>query len=520
MVVGPVRGIDVVIVVPEEGPTETLEEADATELLEAEAAELLALTDVLEPPSVIVVGPVSGIDVVIVVPADGPAETLEEAVTDELEPPSVIVVGPVSGIDVVMVVPADGPTETVEFADSAELLEETVTTELLALADELDPPRVIVVGPVSGIEVVIVVPADALTELVIAPPDETEGVVALTLLLVLTIDEEPVPPRVIVVGPVRGIVVERVVPAEGPTDDAEELLGDTETVEALELATVPDAAVVALRLALANPELCADETRMLDEAEPADVGTEVDAGPTDVALEDETRLLLLPEPEPGTTTVDVVALPLLAGMLELIADETEAETEALDTDGIRLVDSGPTGTALDTRVDEMVALALTVATPELAEIGAECVWVSTTVLAMVVPFSTDDTVDVQSVVYVVKLDSALDTGAEVVALALTEKPVDAALLEAAVVEAPVLIGPTLTGDVTFKPVEAPLLKADVADEPVGPTAADDVPLKLVTPVDTELEDAPVPVGPATTDVVLLYRLVDPVIGAEWVCVAR
>jgi len=215
-----------------------------------------------------------------------------------------------------------------------------------------------------------------------------------------------------------------------------------------------------------------------------------------------------------------VALPLLAGMLELRTDETEADTEALDTDGVKLVDSGPTGTALDTTIDEMVALALTVATPELAETGAECVWVSTTVLAMVVPFSTDDTVDVQRVVYVVKLDSVLDTGAEVVALALPEKPLDTALLEVAVVEAPVLIGPTLTGDVTFRPVEAPLLKADVADEPVGPTAADVVPLKLVTPVGTELEDAPVPVGPATTDVVLLEALVDSTMGAEWVCVAR
>ena len=143
------------------------------------------------------------------------------------------------------------------------------------------------------------------------------------------------------------------------------------------------------------------------------------------------------------------------------------------------MDSGPTGTALDTGI---VALALTVATLELAVTGAECVWVSTMVLAMVVPFWTDDTVEVQRVVYVVKLLSVFETGPDVVALTLEEKPLDTGLEVT-----PVALWLTTADDVPF--VNTTLVDTGVVDAPVliGPTVAEE----------------PLPVGPTTADVVPL-----------------
>jgi len=99
--------------------------------------------------------------------ADTVVELLGEVAIDELDdvvgPPRVIVVGPVSGMEVVMVEPPSAVLLVV--FTLAELLSEVAIDELDVV---VEPPRVIVVGPVSGMEVVMVEPPSAVLLVVVA----------------------------------------------------------------------------------------------------------------------------------------------------------------------------------------------------------------------------------------------------------------------------------------------------------------------------------------------------------------
>jgi len=316
----------------------------ATELLEKrEAAEPLKVPDELEPSSVTVVGPVSGITVVMVKPADGPTDTVEElpeaklleesaaveAVLegDELEPPSVTVVGPVSGITVVMVEPADGPTDTAEELPEAEMLEASTAVEAVLESAEIEPPSVTVVGPVNGRVVVIVVPADGPTDTG-AEPLEAELLEAAAADAMLESDELD-PPSVTVVGPVSGMTVVIVVPADGPTDTVEELLEAAAAMAAEDMlllpagkvaddegVTVPDADALTLARLLTK---AIDETAPLAESETAG-----DEDPRTLAVEDDEATV----PDADTDT-DALTL---AWLLSEAVDEAVPLTELVVDD--------------------------------------------------------------------------------------------------------------------------------------------------------------------------------------------
>ena len=101
----------------------------------------------------------------------------------------------------------------------------------------------------------------------------------------------------------------------------------------------------------------------------------------------------------------------------------------------------------------------------------------------------------QSVVYVVKLVSLREVGAEVVALVLAELALDAGCDDTTT-----SVGPTTADEVPLTLTETWLLATDWGNDPVaiGPTAAAEVLLRI--------PETPLPV--------------ERTMGAEWVCVAR
>lgn len=112
----------------------------------------------------------------------------------------------------------------------------------------------------------------------------------------------------------------------------------------------------------------------------------------ELATEEAGALLCNADPVDSDGPTVLVTLPLLAVTLELGTVEG-----AVDADKVTLPVTGPTELAAELEAETVVS-ALLVGRLELSVTGAEWVWVSTTVLATVVPFSTDDTVDVQRVV--------------------------------------------------------------------------------------------------------------------------
>lgn len=94
------------------------------------------------------------------------------------------------------------------------------------------------------------------------------------------------------------------------------------------------------------------------------------------------------EAEVATASTEAVLDTETVRMTDVTEDfvALAVDEETVSADEVTVYDTGPTTVALLELTLEAVALALLVETPALAETGAECVWVSTKVLATVVPF--------------------------------------------------------------------------------------------------------------------------------------
>ncbi|KAK5111501.1 hypothetical protein LTR85_011849 [Meristemomyces frigidus] len=406
-------------------------------------------------------------------------------------------------------------------ADEDEEVDETLAVVLeadselesaLAETDRLleEPPRVMVVPPVSGMDVDRVEPprtvVDDAVAVVLDAVSELDGALAETDAL---LDE---PPRVIVVPPVSGIDVDRVEP---PITVVEFRLAETVPLtEPLTLTLAELDAVDWLAGLLSaeetDEELIVDVTVAFVELGRLDeIALELSVIGAELVLFEELVYPELADVLKGKTTEELPLGVMLA----------ETELDTLVTDGADVVAFALTEKVLDGN-PELTPVGPTTAIVELAEIdtpelavvvafaviGAECVCTAE------VPFST------QVVVYVVKLVSLLDTdprGLEDVTLALIENVLEGL---------PVPVGPTTA--VEFADTENPVLAVEFAvigAECVCTTAEPLVVhvvvyvVKLVSLLDAVprglevvalalmenvCDGTPVPVGPTTAEVEL------------------